>query len=431
MSLFDNIVAKAKNFMNPAIGTDLLKRLPDDVVIVEAAKRRGIDDRAKSTLLSYERLYRGAQNLKKWKEAIGAATDPEEPRWTPLWEFYDNLLLDSHVRSCIETRISYVQQRPKKLVNDAGEENQDITWLIERPWMEELVYRALMTKWSGRKLLELWDLNIKGELKHINEVPSPYFNAQLGIITKEPDNPNSERWLYKEGPYQNYYVQIGKDNELGELERLGPIILSKKLAMGSYQDYIEKYGVPPLFITTDREDDTRLNQLYEAGQNFKSNQFMVGRGNEKFEIGAINGSGTEPFSKLFDFCNDEISKAILGGSGLTDEKAFVGSSNIQFELAKNRMESDSNYFKYIFNEEIKPRLIALSPVYKVLEGYYLEYDNTEKLDMKGYVDTVQKLGTIYDIDPEQVEERTGLKILGIKQNNFTTPPPAGGEDMGK
>lgn len=428
MSILENII----KLISPKQEPIDLSKIPDDKILVEAAMRRGVDNTPRSTLLSYERLYRGAQNLKKWKDAVAAATDPEEPRKTELWSLYDNLLLDSHLRSCIDTRISYVQRRPFKLVNDNGEEKPDITWLLERPWWEDLIYFVIMSRFQGATLLELWDLTPKGELKHITEVPQPFFNPKYGIITKEQDDINSEHWEYKQGAYANFYIQIGKDNDLGELERLGPTLLAKKLAMGSYLDYIEKFGVPPLFITTDREDDTRLNQLFEAGMNFKSNNFMVGRGNETFTVGDISGSGTQPFTDLFKFTNDEISKAVLGGSGVTDEKAFVGSSKIQFELTKNRMESDSQFFKYVFNEEIKPRLLALSPVYKPLEGYYLEWDNTESLDMTGYIDAVQKLGSIYDIDPEQIEERTGLKITGIKQNGFNNiMPPAGGEDVGK
>lgn len=414
------------NFLN-RITERLIKTIPDNRVIVEAAVRRGID-KPLTKQLQYESILRSAQNLKKWKQVVSGATDPDNPTKIGLWQFYDNLLLDSHLRSCIDTRVSYVQRSPFKMVNDKGVEDPEATWLLERPWMDDAKMIVCMQNFEGVKLLEMFDVNAEGELAEINEVPMPYFNTRLGIIT--PDQDGTTGWSYREAPYSDYYIQIGKNNDLGELERLGPIVLAKKLALGSYQDYIEKYGIPPLFITTDREDDARLNQLFEAAQNFKSNQFMVGRGQEKFEIGTINGSGTAPFNDLFKFANDEISKSVLGGTGITDEKGFVGSVNVQFELTKNRMESDRVRFKYFFNKEIKPRLVKLSPVYKRLEKLYFEWDNTESLNLNGYIDAVQKLGSIYEIDPEQIEERTGLKITGSK-NSTPIFPPQGGEDQGK
>lgn len=415
MNIFDKILNR--------FSEQLIKNTPDARILVEAEMRRGggtsFNGRKSMPNLNLDHLIRRAQNLKKWKTAVAAATDPEMPSFADIDELYDNLLLDNHLRSCIDTRISAVQRRAFKLVDDNGTENPDITWLLERPWKEDLVHLVLMSKWAGRKLLEMYELTDTGELATVNEIPMPFFNAKYGYITREKDGYlGSERWSYKEGIFKNFYVQIGKNNDLGKLERLAPILLAKKLAIGSYQDYVERYGIPPLFITTDREDDERLNQLFEMASNFRSNQFIVARGQETLSVPQVTGMGTSPFAELINIANDEISKDILGGTGINNEKAFVGSANIQYNLTKDRMEQDALFFKYIFNTEIKPRLIKLSPVYKPLENYYFEWDNTETLDMAGYIDTITKLGSMYEIDPEQVEERTGIKILGAK-----LPPP--------
>lgn len=423
MNLFRKITNR---FADKILGT-----LPDNIVMVEAELRRGTKG-SLSGKLNYENVLRAAQNLRKWKQAVSAATDPDQPSKQALAEFYDNLLLDNHLRSIIDSRILYVQRSTFKLVDDKGVENKDVSWLLERPWMEDLIRMVLMSRFQGATLIEIYDTNSKGELQEVNEIPLPYFNTKLGIITKEIDDVTG--WPYKEGIFANYYIQVGKDKDLGMLERLGPIALAKKLALGSYQDYIEKYGVPPLFITTDREDDGRLTQLMEAAQNFKSNSWMVGRGQEKFEVGQIQSGGTDPFLPLMEYANNEMSKAVLGGSGITDEKSFVGSAEIQFKLAKDRFESDKLFFKYIFNEEIKPRLLKLSPIYQPLEKYYFEWDNTETLDMKGIIETVEKIGNIYDIDPDYITEVTGIPILGFKElpTPFTAPTlPAGGEDAKK
>lgn len=416
------------------IESRIIRNTDDRRIMVEAAIRNGDNGNKESNLyskLTREAINLRAQTLKNYKDAVAAATDPEEPAWAQLWTLYTNLMLDNHLASVIDSRILYVQRSPFKLVDDAGNENEDISWLLERPWHDELIYKVLFSKYQGKTLLELYNLTPDGELAEIEEIPQPYFNTKKGLIT--PDIDGNKGWSYREGIFSTFYLQIGRDDDLGMLSRLAPTVLAKKLAMGSYQDYIEKFGIPPLFITTDREDDNRLNQLFEAAKNFKSNHFMVGRGQEKFDVGNVSGSGVAPFDALINRVNDEISKRILGGSGLTDEKAFVGSAEIQFRLAKDRYESDKLFYKYIFNQHVKPMLIALSPVYKPLEKFYFEWDNTETLDMKAFIEAVNILSNHYDIDPEQIEQTTGIKILGIKQpaNPFGGPSNEDGNDNPK
>lgn len=397
-------------------------------LMVEAVSR----NRERKDSALYSQLIRNvktlrAKTLKDYKNAVSSASDPENCARSPLSELYQNLMLDNHLASLIDSRILFAQRSAFKLVNDKDEENTDITWLLERPWFDDLIYKVLFSRFQGCTLIELYNLNDAGELIDINEIPLEHFNPYIGKITADPDD--TKGWDYTSPPFDVHYAQIGKPEDLGMLEKLAPIALAKKLALGSYQDYIDKYGVPPLFIITDREDDTRLSQLFEAGMNFKSNGFIVGRGNEKIEIGKVDQGAAVPFETLITRANDEMSKRILGGSGLTDEKAFVGSSEIQYRLAKDRFESDKLYFKYIFNTQIKPRLISISPVYKPLENYSFEWDNTESLNMKEIIDAIDKLGNRFDIDPEYVERITGIPILGIKQHQPILP--AGGEDVKK
>lgn len=376
---------------------------------------------AVSSQLTYEADNMQAQTLAEWKLAVTMATDPEEPERTRLLELYDNLMLDNHLASMIDSRILFCQRSPFKIVNEKGEENLELTWLFERTWFEEFIRATLMARFEGNTLLELFDIDpITKELLNINTIPMSHYNTLKGIIMKTPGD--AKGWTYKEGSLANYYIQVGKDKELGLLHQIAPIVLAKKLGLGSWLDYVEKYGVPSLFITTDREDDARLNQLFDAASNFKSNGFMVGRGNEKFEVGKDTGGGNaDNFDKLIERANSEISKRILGGSGVTDEKSFVGSAEIQFRLTKDRFESDKLLVKNVINQQLFPRLLKLSPVYSVLNGHYFDWDNSENYTAKEVAELVSLLGTHFELDPEQISEKTGLKILSQKANP-TIPP---------
>jgi hypothetical protein len=406
------------------IQREVLKRIDDRAILVESAIRRGTDSPSKT--LEYEAVELTAKTIKDLKTAIALATDPKEPDFQPLASLYSNLLLDQHLSSIIDTRVLYSQRSKFKMVDEKDKENTEISWLLERPWMRDLIRMVITHQFEGTKLLEFFDLTPEGELKQITEIPRGHFNTRKGIITKTSGATTG--WSYREGPFAQQYVQIGKDDELGMLSQMAIVILAKKLGFGAFLDYIDKFGVPPIFVTTDREDDTRLKELFNAASNFKRNHFMVGKGQEKFEIGNIGGTGVAPHEKLIQICNDELSKRVLGGAGLTDQKAFVGSADIQFTLAKDRFEADKTLFEYVFNMQIKPVLVNLSPVYAPLANHYFKWDNTESLTQLQIIDTIQKFGSLYDIDPEYITQVTGIPILGIKQNAPIAPNPSGGGD---
>jgi hypothetical protein len=404
MNYFKNIYTKAEAYF--------VSRAPEMTIRVENEIRNMANGKKLSDMAQPDPVEPTAKSLKDWKEAIAAATDRESPDWSLLENLHDNLLLDNHLMSVIETRILYTQRSKFRMVDAEGKEVKEATALLERPWYNEAVYKALFKQYRGRKLLEFYELDENNELAQVDEIPQSMFNPVKGIITKNQGD--TEGWNYRTGVFANQYLQIGRNDELGMLTQLAPIVLAKKLGLGAMLDYVDKFGVPPIFIKTDREDDTRLKELFEAAKNFKRNHFMVGRGQETFEIGNIGGPGTAPHEALMKFVNDEISKRILGGSGLVDEKSFVGSTTIQFNLTKDRFEADKLFWKSLFNAHIKPRLVKLSPVYAMLENLYFEWDDTESMTQKEIIDAIVALSNAYEIDPDYVEEKTGIKITGVK-----------------
>ena len=99
----------------------------------------------------------------------------------------------------------------------------------------------------------------------------------------------------------------------------------------------------------------------------------------------------------------------------------MGSVEIQFQLAKDRFESDKLFLQNLINQQLIPRLIKLSPVYAPLQNHYFEWDNAEVFDSAKLADLVTKFGQHFYIDPEYIQQKTGIPILGIKENTNETP----------
>ncbi|WP_435135738.1 phage portal protein family protein [Formosa sp. A9] len=375
-----------------------------------------------STQTEQEAISMQAQSLEEWKMALLLASDPEEPTRAALDKLYKNLKLDNHLVSQFENRVEPVQGAPFKLVDANGTENEAAKKLFEAMWYIDFIEMAMYSMWDGTKVIELGDLDDNMLLKEVTEIPMGHLVPSKGLITKEAGG--QVGWNYKEGVFKDAYIQIGKDNYLGMLAELAPIVLAKKLGVGSWLDYIEKYGVPSIFAITDREDQERMDQLYEALLNFKSNNFMVGRGQETFEIGkdtSVDAHNT--FDKLIERANSEMSKRIVGATGTSDEKSHVGAAKVHADILGTKHKLDKFFIKVIINNDLIPRLVKLSPAYAVLANLTFDWDDTESLSLKELLEAIKDLSSYYEFDIKELENRTGLPIVGLKQQQPTPPEP--------
>lgn len=367
-----------------------------------------------------------AKEVKDWKTALMAATDPDNPRRGELMRFYNNLLYDNHLGSTIDNRVLPVQCAPFKLVDTAGNEDTVAHKLLEKPWYLDLVRMVCNSTFEGTKLIELFNLNDKLELSSVGEIPQSNFIPLKGIVVKEEHDENGVS--YKEGFYKDFYVQVGGDWQLGMLNQLAIIVIAKKLGLGSWMNYIDKFGVPPIFAITDRMDTARRDELFDMLSEFQMNHFAVMQGGERIEVPAnYNVDAHNTFKALInDVANSEISKRILGSTGMTDEKSFVGSAEVGERLFKYRNQVDKLLFKFYFNEEIKPRLVKLSPVYSVFENLTFEYDESETLSVKELIEAVRGLAPYFEFNVEELAKITGLPVTSVKSLlNPVQPEPAG------
>ena len=386
--------------------------LPNNTIFAEYYRRSTAANRAEWKRQS-DTLQ--AKEIRDWKMGVMAATDPDDPRRGNLMRFYQSLMLDNHLASVIDTRILRVQRSSFKLLDDNDNENYELKALLERPWFEDLIRFVLLSRFQGTTLIEMFDIDQQTqELTGVEEIPQSNFIAQKGIIIKEEFDTKGVD--YRTGALSNYYFQVGNDWSLGMFNQLAMIVLAKKLGLGSWMSYVDKYGVPAIFAITDRMDTGRRDELFEMMSAFRQNMFGILQGSEKIEVLKTSDSNAHQvfLSLIDDVCNKEISKRVLGGTATTDEKSFVGSAEVQERVAQDRYEADKLLFKYVFNTQIRWRLAKISSVYADFSKYTLEWNNQETFSTSEYINFIVKLAPFYNFDIDEIAQRTGLPIISIK-----------------
>jgi hypothetical protein len=365
------------------------------------------------------------QTIKKWKDALILAQLAENANRKPYIELCDSILLDSHLASVIESRVLKIKQSKFKLVDASGKSNPEINKLFEQPWFNSFIYHAIMAKFRGTTVVELWDLNPETmELANVNFIEQENLIPDKGLIVKE--NGDEKGYSYKEDPLKPYYIQIGKNKDLGILKDVAPDALTKKFAKASWAEFVEKYGIPPRWVTTDSYSESRENELADMMANMVSNHWAVLKGNEKIEV--MNSSGAssyEIFDKLIDRMNSEMTKRILGQDGTTDAnaKGTYGSLRVMQDVSDDRHAADKTDVKDVINSELIWRLQLISPVYGVLKNYTFDWDDSKEQTTAELVDLISKLSAAgFQPDIAFVTDKTGIPITGMKTDALPVPP---------
>jgi hypothetical protein len=365
------------------------------------------------------------QTIKKWKDALTLAQLAENPNRKPLMDLYESILLDSHLASVIESRTLKIKQSRFKLVDASGKTNPDINKLFELPWFNSFIYHAITAKFKGTTVVELWDLNPETMgLENVNAIEQENVLPIKGLIVKE--NGDETGYSYREDPLKPFYIQIGKNKDLGILKDVAPDALTKKFAKASWAEFVEKYGIPPRWVTTDSYSESRENELADMMANMVSNHWAVLKGNEKIEVMNSTGSSSyEIFDKLIDRMNSEMTKRILGQDGTTDAGATgtYGSLKVMADVSEDRHDSDKTDIKDLINAELIWRLQLISPVYGVLKNYTFDWDDSKEMTAAEVVDMVGKLSTAgFEVDIKFISDKTGIPIVGLKLDNTQVPP---------
>ncbi len=353
--------------------------------------------------------------IRKWRNALKMAEDPTNPRNYVLQDLYENLKADGHFIAQSELRKAATTSR-KFSVKDikTGEVDEGKTKMLQKKWFYNFMEKGLECVTKGYTILEL----VNSASMDWRLVPRRNVCGRLQRVYLEV---GGDKYIDISTGFENNIVRFGEPEDLGIMADICGGLIWKRNAQQSWAEFSERYGMPLISATTNKTDDANVAKVQKMLQALGEAATAVLPEGTSLNIQPFTGGDSfQVYKAQIDALDNEISKAIVGGTMVTDN----GSSRSQSEVHERNLDeklaqADSRLVEFVVNDQLFPILdywgYGISP-----KTDYFEFDHGSELTLKEHWDIVNTALQHYEIDQEWVSKTFDIPITGVKENPFQT-----------
>jgi len=250
-------------------------------------------------------------------------------------------------------------------------------------------------------------------------------------ITTEAEPINGEDLPPFKMVYHRYKARSGYDTRAGILRTCAWMYLFKNYAIKDWIAFAEVFGMPlrlgkyePGASEGDR--DALKLAIQSLGTDAAG---IISKSTEIEFIDSVKGmSGSNlMFQKLAEFCNLEMSKAVLGQTATSQgTPGKLGADDAQSAVRQDLIESDASSLANTTRFQIIRPLVGYNFGWeKPLPWFRIKYETPE--DLEYYAKVYERLHKMnYPLSAKHVSERFGVPLPDPKDHDDFTLPPASG-----
>lgn len=350
------------------------------------------------------------KTISDWRSAQQAAYHPENPKWNILQDLYEYFSDDAHLGSqrdilkgtILSTR-HYIRDRA------TGQENPDKTKLFQKEWFYNLVSDLLDSIEKHYTVCQL----INTETMVFEVIPRRNIVPQHDFVRMKI---SEDTGVYYTDPfYANTIICMKSRDKYGILNDVITQLIYKKYAEQAWAILTERFGLPLLTATTNKQDKKTLDAI-EAGLKKlgQAAQAVLPEGTTmKAEFPANQSDPHKLFDQRIERSNTEISKRYLGGTMVSDNGSSRSQSEVHERTLNNILgEQYRKRIEFVINDQLLP----LMQFWKkdINENDEFVFDRKQQLTMPDKWKIVKEANDIYEIDPEWVSKTFELPIIKVK-----------------
>lgn len=315
--------------------------------------------------LTIKTVQRKTQDIENWKNAIKAFSDPNRPSRVLLYDLFEDISIDAQIVSTWSKRQSSVLNKDLLFVKD-GKEDEEINKLLASPDMRRLIRELHNSIAWGYTLVQVNSIlyNEEEEQYSINfdVIPRKHVHPEKAFECISIDQQNISRdFLYKLPPLSKYILWCGEPTDMGIFASVAQYVIYKRGDFGDWAQFAEMFGMPFREGRYDDFDEQTRVALERAMEAYGSASYAILPKNADFKLhDAVKGTAGDLYKNLYDACNAEISKIILGNT-LTTEQGENGARSlgeVHEDSQQSLFLSDEKMILDVLNSKFKAILKA-------------------------------------------------------------------------
>jgi phage gp29-like protein len=337
-------------------------------------------------------------DLKAWWDAVLMAKDVNFPRWYPIQEIYDKVMLDGRLYATIQKRklallnldlVYKINEQPDEAVNK----------FIKRPEFYSMLNNIIDTIFRGYTVIQV--RNEKGLLQ-FDVIPREYIQPELRQLLKSKTDFTGE-------PLEDFngIIFVGNGQDLGLLSVAAQYAIYKRNGFADFGQYIERYGQPIQQVTYEGNDPNIKQQVQNGITNMGSGgQIEVPKGVEVKYDNPASSSNNDLFTQFLTSNNEELTILILGQL-MTTEKGANYQAGVQRNVEESIFSADRVWMLNILNWQVKHIVL---PMFGFNVAGEFMYEETERKDRKTLIEEDTALNNLIQLDKSELYEKYGVKV---------------------
>lgn len=354
-----------------------------------------------------------------WRTAMRSA---DIGRAKPLYDLFDEILIDGVLADAIEKRTNAVLNAGVTFVNTKGEEIEDITDMLNSSAGETLLRTILAQRFYGRAGAEVSFVNGF----QCETIKPKYIDLQHQAILL---NDIGDRSVSYAG--NNRLFILGQPLDYGLLLKAAPFAIYKRGGFGDYAQWIELFGMPQRIGKYNTYDPESRVLLEQAFKNAGSAPYLIIPKESEIETREGSTGSGKSYDEFREACNEEMLITILGQTLTTvqGERGARSLGEVHLEVESSKHAGDIRFVERVLNERVRPMLEARG--FNLQGGRFLFPKEAEPLSVAEIVSLSEiiqiptsfiheKYGIPMPKDGEQIARKQTQEVIEVKEGNEST-----------
>lgn len=350
-------------------------------------------------------------DMLKYRQSLRVADSIFMPRRVLLYDMYSDLMLDAHIIATIGKRLDAILTAKWQYVDKDDKPVDAVNQLLDSIGFADLITEIFNSIMWGYSMIECNIFQDAGGRWQMTAVQynRKHMRPEKGLIAF--DQNGEEGVNIREGRYAYTVLECGKPRDLGLLASASMYAIFKRNNLSDWANFVEVFGQPIMDAEWDGFDEDQRLKLLAAITAMGNSGKLVRPAGTKVNFLSEKGVQTGQLQNSFaDFCNKEISKALLGSTETVESSDSSGYAQAAEHGAQDdkKNSKDLDFVRRVltsnFNVVLKAFGLAVDGGKFIIPEAQNEIGKTDAFNM--FVQMDSQLGM--PIDHEFIYEFTGM-----------------------